>query len=170
LLHKKSHEINVLNELAEEGKRHKAMMSIGIFTDKNHQPTNAEIFEAIGKMLPAWQVLVKFIRENYAVQEDFKFLYGKKYGWALRFRINGKLLTSFYPTQNSFTAQVILNPAAIKQTQSMKLGKNVRRVITKAHPYPEGRWLFIPVESERDIRDIQQLLELKSETKRLRKK
>jgi hypothetical protein len=145
-------------------------MSIGLFTDKNHQPTDAEIFEAIGKMLPAWQVLVKFIRENYTVQEDFKFLYGKKYGWALRFRINGKLLTSFYPTQNGFTAQVILNPAAIKQAQSMKLGKNVQRAITKAHPYPEGRWLFIPVESKNDIRDIQRLLALRSQTKRHQKR
>jgi hypothetical protein len=170
LLHNRSHEIDVSNGLAEEGKRQKATMSIGIFTDKNHQPTDAEIFETIGQMLPAWQVLIKFIRENYIVQEDFKFLYGKKYGWALRFRISGKLLTSFYPTQNGFTAQVILSPAAIKKAQSMKLGKNVRRVITKAHPYPEGRWLFIPVESERDIRDIQRLLVLKSETKRLRKK
>jgi hypothetical protein len=145
-------------------------MSIGLFTDKNHQPTDAEIFEAIGKMLPVWQVLVKFMRENYTVQEDFKFLYGKKYGWALRFRINGKLLTSFYPTQNGFTAQVILNPAAIKQAQSMKLGKNVQRAITKAHPYPEGRWLFIPVESKNDIRDIQRLLALRSQTKRHQKR
>jgi hypothetical protein len=145
-------------------------MSIGVFTDKDHQPTGTEVFGAIGPMLPAWQVLIKFIRDNYAVQEDFKFLYGKKYGWALRFRINGKLLTSLYPTQNGFIAQVILNPAAVKQAQSMKLGKNVRQAIAKARPYPEGRWLFVPVESENDVRDIQHLLALRSKTKRLQKR
>lgn len=145
-------------------------MSIGVFTNKNHKPTNTEVFGAIGSMLPVWQVLVKFIRENYAVQEDFKFLYGKKYGWALRFRINGKLLTSLYPTQNGFTAQVNLSPAAVKQAQSMKLGKNVQQAIAKAHPYPEGRWLFVPVESRNDVRDIQHLLTLRSETKRFQKK
>lgn len=145
-------------------------MSIGVFTDKNRQPTDTEVFEAIGPMLRVWQVLVKFIRENYAVQEDFKFLYGKKYGWALRFRINGKLLTSLYPTQNGFTAQVNLSPAAIEQAQRMKLGKNVQQVIAKAHPYPEGRWLFIPVESENDIRDIRRLLALRGETKHFQKR
>jgi hypothetical protein len=145
-------------------------MSIGVFTDKNHQPTDTEISEAIGPMLSAWQSLVKFIRENYAVQEDFKFLYGKKYGWALRFRISGKLLTSLYPTQSGFTAQVNLNPAAIKQAQRMKLGKNVQQAIAKAHPYPEGRWLFVPVESKKDVRDIQRLLALRSETKYLQKR
>jgi len=144
-------------------------MSIGVFTDKNYQPTDTEVFGAIGSMLPSWQELVKFIRENYRVQEDFKFLYGKKYGWALRFRINGKLLTSLYPTQNGFTAQVNLGPTAIKQAQRMKLSKNVQQTIAKAHPYPEGRWLFVSVESENDIRDIQRLLTLRSETKRLRK-
>ncbi len=145
-------------------------MGIGLFTDKNRQPTDTEIFEAIGPMLSVWRVLVKFILENYSAQEDFKFLYGKKYGWALRFRIKGKLLTSFYPTQNGFTAQINLSPAAIEQAQCMMLGQNVQQAIAKAHPYPEGRWLFVPVESENDIRDIQHLLALRSETKRFQKR
>jgi hypothetical protein len=145
-------------------------MSIGAFTDKNHQPTDTEVLQAIGPMLPAWQVLVRFIRENYRVQEDFKFMYGEKYGWALRFRISGKLLTSLYPTENGFTAQVILNPAAIERVQRMRLSKNARQAIAKAHPYPEGRWLFVPIESENDIRDIQRLLVLKRAIRRDQKR
>jgi hypothetical protein len=145
-------------------------MSIGAFTDKNHQPTDTEVCEAIGPMLQAWQGLVQFIRENYPVQEDFKFMYGEKYGWASRFRTSGKLLTSLYPTQNGFTAQVILNPAAIEQAQRMKLGKNARQAIAKAHPYPEGRWLFVPIESENDIRDIRRLLVLKRAIRRNQKR
>jgi hypothetical protein len=140
-------------------------MSIGAFTDKNRQPTDTEVLEAIGPMSQTWQALVQFIRENYPVQEDLKFMYGKKYGWALRFRISGKLLTSLYPTQNGFTAQVILDPAAIEQAQRVKLGKNARQAIAKAHPYPEGRWLFIPIECKSDIRDLQRLLALKRGTR-----
>jgi hypothetical protein len=168
--HNRSHGIDASKELAEYGKRQGTAMSVGVFADKNHRPTDTETSEAIGPMLPAWGVLVKFIRENYTVQEDFKFLYGKKYGWALRFRISGKLLTSLYPTQNGFTAQVILNPTAVKQAQSMKLGKNVRQAIAQAHPYPEGRWLFVPVESKKDVRAIQRLLALRTETKHLQKR
>jgi hypothetical protein len=145
-------------------------MSIGVFTDKNRQPTDTEVCETIGLMLQAWQALVQFIRENYRVQEDFKFMYGKKYGWGLRFRTHGKLLTSLYPTQNGFTGQVILNPAAIEQAQRMKLGKNARQAIAKAHPYPEGRWLFVPIESENDIRDFQSLLVLRRGIRRNQKR
>jgi hypothetical protein len=144
-------------------------MSIGIFTDKKHHPADAEVLEAIGPRLPLWQGLARFIRETYPAQEDFKFLYGKTYGWALRFRIKGQVLTSLYPTQGGFTAQVNLSPEAVEQAQGMQLGHNVQQAIERAHPYPEGRWLFIPVESGEDVRDIQHLLALRAETKRLRK-
>ena len=62
-------------------------MSVGIFIDKHHQPTDAEVNEAVGARLALWQELITYIREKYPCQEDFKFLYGKTYGWARRFRI-----------------------------------------------------------------------------------
>ena len=144
-------------------------MSIGAFTDRKHQPMQDEMLSAIGPRLSAWQELIRFIRDNYPSDEDFKFLYGKKYGWALRFRIRGTLLTSLYPTQGGFTAQINLDPAAIEQALEMKLGENVQQAIARATPYPEGRWLFIPVESEADLRDVQRLLALRVETKGLQK-
>lgn len=140
-------------------------MSIGVFTDKKHQPTDDEIRQAIGPKLSAWQELVLFIRENYPSDEDFKFLYGKEYGWALRFRIRGKLLTSLYPTEDGFTVQINLSQAAVAQAQRMKLGDNVKEAIARANPYPEGRWLFIPVCSASDIQSIKQLLALRGEAK-----
>jgi hypothetical protein len=142
-------------------------MSIGLFTDKGSQPTDAQVLEAIGPKLPLWHALVHFVREQYPIQEDFKFLYGKNYGWALRFRIKGKLLVSLYPAQGGFTAQVNLSSDAIEKAQSMKLSKNVQQAIARAHPYPEGRWLFISVESEKDLRDIQRLVAMRVDEKRL---
>lgn len=72
-------------------------MSVGVFTDKHHEPTETEILEALGSKLALWQDLIEFIRETYPAQEDFRFLYGKHYGWARRFRTKGRLLTSLYP-------------------------------------------------------------------------
>jgi len=43
----------------------------------------------------------------------------------------------------------------------------VQRAIARATPYPEGRWLFVPVESEQDLQDVQRLLVLRAEDKRL---
>jgi hypothetical protein len=116
-----------------------------------------------------WKTLAQFIREHYPTQEDLKFFYGKRYRWALRFRIQGKLLASLYPTQNGFTVQVNLDAAAIEEVQRMQMGENVQQAIVDAYPYPEGRWLFIPVQSESDVRDIRELLDLRVKTKHLQK-
>jgi hypothetical protein len=145
----------------------KLTMGFGAFTDKKHQPTKDEILEMIGAMRSAWQELIRYIRENYPSDEDFKFLYGKNYGWALRFRIRGKLLTSLYPSKDGFTVQINLSPAAIEQTQRMRLGKNAQGVIARANPYPEGRWLFITVSTVDDVQDIHKILALRVHTRRL---
>lgn len=145
-------------------------MSIGAFTEKFHQPTMDEVQAVIGPQLATWHALIAFIRESYPADEDFTFLYGKTYGWALRFRLRGKLLTSLYPAVGGFTVQINLSPAAVEQAQQMGLGESVQQAIARAKPYPEGRWLFIPVTSAADLHAVQQLLALRADTKRLHNK
>jgi len=142
-------------------------MGVGFFTDIKKRPTEAEIQEVIGAKFPIWQELVRYIREKYPCQEDFRFLYGKNYGWGLRFRIKVQLLTSLYPGKDGFSVQVNLSPEAVERAFKMKLGQNARQAIERAFPYPEGRWVFIRIESEADAGDVRQLLALRVETKRL---
>ncbi len=142
-------------------------MSVGVFTDRKQRPSEAEIAGALGALRPAWDGLIQRIRGRYPAEEDFTFLYGKKYGWALRFRVRGQLLTSLYPTQGGFTGQINLDPPAIERAQQMDVGAAVRQAIERATPYPEGRWLFIPIGSADDLSDIERLLALRVETKRL---
>jgi hypothetical protein len=142
-------------------------MSVGIFTEKKHHPAECEILEALGRALPLWDELIAYILETYPCEEDFKFMYGKNYGWARRFRIKGQLLTSLFPAKDCFKAQVNLGPEAVDEALGMNLGSNVQQAIAGAIPYPEGRWLFIAVESAGDMQDIQRLLKLRVRTKRL---
>ena len=138
-------------------------MSVGAFTDRKQRPTEDAIREAIGARLPVWQELIHFLRAAYQTSEDLVFLYGKNYGWALRFRVRGKLLTSLYPARGGFTVQINLSRVAVERVQSMKLGERAREAFARAKLYPEGKWLFLPVESAEDVRDIRQLLVLKLE-------
>ena len=142
-------------------------MSIGCFTDKASRPTEAQILEAVGPKLSYWHKLIGSMRESYPVQEDFKFLYGKTYGWALRFRLRGQLLVSLFPTQGGFTCQVNLSPQAIEKALSMKMSQNVQQAIARAHPFPEGRWLFISIETEEDLTDVKRLIDMRVQTKHL---
>jgi hypothetical protein len=140
-------------------------MGIGLFTDKGHPPTEAEILAAVGPRLDLWQRLLLYVRTSCRAQEDLKFMYGQPYGWARRFRVRGKLLTALYPAAGGFTVQIILSTVAIEQAQRLPLSPHVQQVIAQAHPYPEGRWLFIPVLSESDASDIEQLLPLRAAMK-----
>ncbi len=110
-----------------------------------------------------WNSMLGEIRKSSKVQQDFKFMYGKKYGWALRFRLSGKLLTSLYPNVNYFVAQVILSAHQLLEIKDVEVHENTRRAIEGANLYPEGKWLFIPVKTAADLRDVKQLLKLKTE-------
>jgi hypothetical protein len=137
-------------------------MAIGAFTDKLHQPTTEEIHAAIGSKRQLWENLTNFIGDNYRLKSDFAF-YGKNYGWALRFRKGGKALLSLYPSQDSFTVQIIISQIQAEKALSLSLSKKVSKIIEDARPYPEGLWLFIKIESEQDLNDVKQLLKVKSQ-------
>lgn len=135
-------------------------MGIGVFTDKQHQPAVDEILEVVGSKRLMWEDLIQYVSENYRVYGELRY-YGKNYGWAMRFRKGGKALLSLYPKQNGFTAQVVLSEPDIQQALLLELGKNSLQAIEAAHPYPEGRWLFIEIQSNKDIDDLKRLLGFK---------
>jgi len=137
-------------------------MPYSAFTDKEHCPTMKEVFAKVGARKPLWETIIQFVEGNYGVKKaDFGF-YGKSYGWALRFRKGGKALISLYPGKENFTAQIIISPSDAKKAFDLSLGENTRKVLENAHKFHEGRWLFLKVESDQDVRDVQLLLTVKS--------
>jgi len=136
-------------------------MAVGTFVEKEHQPTMREISNSVGSKKDLWDSLERFVAENYRTKRDFAF-YGKNYGWAVRFRKGGKALLSMYPGEGSFTVQIVLGETSASKASSLRLGKNAKNVLENARQFPEGRWLFIRASSKQDIRDIQQLLLLKT--------
>jgi hypothetical protein len=136
-------------------------MPVESFVEKQHQPTMREVFASIGSKKGLWENLEKFVAEKFRTKRDFVF-YGKNYGWALRFRKAGKALFSMYPGERIFTVQIVLAETPAKKASSLKLGKNTRNMLESVHQFPEGRWLFIKVNSKQDLRDIRQLLLLKT--------
>ena len=138
-------------------------MSVGAFVDKQHQPTIDAMIALVRSKRRLWEGLMQFIEENYRVKRDFAF-YGKNFGWALRFQRGGRALVAFYPGVDSFTVQVIIAPAQLEEALQLHLGTKVRELLINARAFTEGRWLFIPVESEQDCRDVRRLLRVRGGT------
>jgi len=135
-------------------------MTIGLFADKEYQPTLTAVLEVLGAKRPLWEGLTQFIADNYPIPGEWNFG-GKNYGWNLWYRKSGKTLVTLYPQKGCFVAQIVLGGAQVEQALTLKLGKNVGTVLTETPQLHDGRWLFITVKTAQDVKDIQQLLQVK---------
>lgn len=138
-------------------------VSYGLFTDKHIQPSPNEINEALGTVQAEWTSLGDFVHSHYRTQEDFKFLYGRDYGWALRFRHKGKLLTALFPNRDHFTCLVILNWEQLGLVENIKFHSSTRKAIDSANLYAEGKWLFVKVGALNDVKDVGTIVDLKAQ-------
>ena len=135
-------------------------MTIGRFLDKDYQPTETAVLAALGAKQPLWKDLTQFISNNYPIPGEWNFG-GKNYGWNLWYRKSGKTLVTLYPQDGYFVAQIVLGKAQVEQALTLKLGKNVGTVLAETPQLHDGRWLLIKVKTQRDVKDIQQLLQVK---------
>jgi hypothetical protein len=133
----------------------------GCFIDRGQRPKTRQILQVIGKKRREWEELCRYLASEFQAREELKF-YGTNYGWALRFRKGGKALASLYPDRDGFTVQVVLPESDVQTAATWELGRNVKEVLENAHPFPEGRWLFVRVKSRKDLLDVRRLIALKS--------
>ncbi len=141
-------------------------MPIGTFLDKEHQPTANDVSVALGSKEPLWHELEQFLAETYAVPGVWGFG-GKNYGWNVSYRNGGKALVSLFPRDKSFVAQIVLGVDQVAEAACLKLGKQVATVLRETPQLHDGRWLFIPVKSKQDLKDVQALLQVKRKPKRV---
>ena len=140
-------------------------MAVGCFLDKTSTPAPEAVSAALGTAFPLWQALIQFIAETYQMTTEFSYG-GKNYGWNLWYRKSGKALVSLYPQSGSFVAQVVLGKEQVEKALGLELGEKVGRMLRETPQFHDGKWLFIPVENQTDLEDVQQLLLLKKKPSR----
>lgn len=130
------------------------------FMDPEHRPTEKEILGALGSRAPLWARLTAYLAEAYAIEPTF-VPPSRNYGWDVKYRKGGKTLVSLTPDEGGFTALVVLGEKEAEAARELELGKRVQGVFDDARQLRDGRWLFVQVESERDVEDIEKLLAVK---------
>lgn len=135
-------------------------MAPTVFMDREHQPTESEILAALGVAAPLWELLTTYVHEAYAIEPTF-YPPSKNYGWDVKYRKGGKTLLSLTPDEGGFVALVVLGEKETEAARELELGPHVRGVFDDARQLRDGRWLFVRVESERDVEDLEALLAVK---------
>ena len=132
-----------------------------IFIDRAQKPHDANVHAVLSRARKAWEDLVGHLEETYSLKGSLHFMYGPRYGWALRFERGGRLVLALYPNRGYLIVQIILSIPQVSAAIAMGLPLFVLKVLEAAKKYPEGRWLFIPVKSLSAARELRPLIELK---------
>ncbi len=132
------------------------------FLDRGREPTRAAVGSVLGPAREAWDDLEKHLLQTYRLGAAFHFMYGERYGWALRLHRGGRLFAALYPSEGKVTVQVILNRAQVAAAPTLGLSPRIITVLSAAKDYPEGRWLFVPVDSVAAAHELRPLLALKA--------
>lgn len=138
-------------------------MSPDRLLDKSHPPSEEDIAAIIGQ--PAaqfWSELRRFVCETYILSPEWKYE-GIKSGWSLYMRKGGRSLLTLSPKSSGLSALVVLGAKESEKAlaEASSFGPNVRERLQTAPVFHDGRWLFISVNSSRDVEDIQRLLLIK---------
>jgi Protein of unknown function (DUF3788) len=134
-------------------------MSEAVVLDSSAPPSEADVEQLLGPATRAWHT----VREGLAAMGATAAWNwgGARSGWELRGTRAGRPFTTLMPRPGAFQALVIIGPNLAAEAAALPLGRAARAAFEAAHPYPDGRWLFLPVVSRDDAEDVLVLLELK---------
>jgi hypothetical protein len=139
-------------------------MNKGFFTDKALRPAENDSVKIIGKAMNNWDALLRHLTTEFKLKGELKF-YGINYGWALRFNKSGKSIVALYPNKNFFIVQIILNSNQAEFALSQALDLKTKTLIRDKESIHEGKWIYLQIDQETDLKDILRLIDIRIKVK-----
>jgi Protein of unknown function (DUF3788) len=132
-------------------------MAYGAFVERTQRPTAQGVREVLGRGRSHWDALAEFMTKTYKARSDFTF-YGRSFGWAVTYRKAGRSLLALFPAKGTLTALVVLGHTEVGWAHEVRLSEAVRTIIEGAPEFKEGRWLFVPVRTKKDVVEVEKLV------------
>jgi hypothetical protein len=138
-------------------------MTLGAWRRHDAPPTAAGMADAISDARrPMWIALTRWLRETYGLGGELTWT-DEETGWVLRYRRNGRALTTLMPGEaGGIGALVVVGPSILDAALATPLSEPTREALEVAKPYADGRWLWLKVTEPRIVDDIETLIRLKS--------
>jgi len=135
--------------------------------DKNSQPTNQDILNAIGKRSNLWLSIHQFIHDNYDFDKELAF-YSKNYGWTVRYRKGKKTLVSCFPEQGAFSVLLVLGRAETEKVKQVRetLNQNFLAVFDNTKQLHDGKWMWIRILNQEDVNTLIKVIQIKRKIKK----
>ncbi len=131
------------------------------FIGKAAQPTEKELYTALGPAFSAWNELLDWFNKEQGVNIHEWTSYLPKYGWTLRLKLKKRTIVYLGPGEGRFQVMFILGAKAVAAAQTSNLPKAVLVTLDEAPRYPEGTGLRLLVSKSRDLPAIRKLALIK---------
>jgi len=135
--------------------------------DEGSAPSIGAIKKTIGqKNVPAWKDLREYLKRAYEIEPELLF-YGKKYGWAYKYRKSSKTLCALFAEKGAFTVLITLGKKELEKLDPdlPKLSKKMQDLISSTQLLHDGKWLWIRLPNVGNVEDIKTILQVKRRPK-----
>jgi hypothetical protein len=111
---------------------------------------------------PLWLALTGWLATTYGLDGELAWT-DEDLGWVLRYRRNGRALTTLMPgAAGGFSALVVVGPSILDAALAAPLSPTTLDGLEFAAPYADGRWLWLPMTEPELVDDVETLLLIKS--------
>ena len=132
------------------------------FTGKPTQPTESELYAALGSSATLWKDFVQSMANEEGVAgQEWKGICVKKYGWSLRLKQKSRNIVYLGPGQGCFMVGFVLGDRALKAAKAARLPRRVADALATAPQYPEGTGLRLLVQRAADLPAIRKIAAIK---------
>ena len=136
-------------------------MDSSIFMDKEKQPAESDLREALGEKYQLWMEIRDRVFEKYPEgKEEWNFP-GKKYGWSFRIKDKKRAILYLLPRDREFMVAFVFGGKAFKAIMESEVSEQIKSELEGARVYAEGRGIRIPVPDRSGLKDIFLLLDFK---------
>jgi hypothetical protein len=136
-------------------------MPLSAFEDKDHQPNETDLKEALAETYLIWTNLKSDIFAAYPpMTETWKFA-GKSTGWGMRLVQKDRVIVYMTPSDGFFRFSLVLGEAAVRAAHALKLPAHMITAIDSAKKYAEGRGIRFEIKSAKDVKGLLELVGVK---------
>lgn len=132
-----------------------------VFLVKETMPNEEKIHETLGSNYAHLNAIRQFIGEEIGdTSEEWKF-YGKKLGWTLKNFYKKRNLFFIGMYKGYFKITFVFGERAAKNVFDSGIAAELKKELSQARKYAEGRGLSINVDNDNYLDDIKELIRIK---------
>lgn len=136
-------------------------MALSIFEEKEKIPEVQDLKMVLKSSYSIWAEITDYVYEKYPQATEKWGYAGKKYGWSYSLKDKRRAIIYLTPSNEYFMVGMVFGRKATDQALSISLSPNIKKIISTARVYAEGRGFRIDIHNDEFLKDIKILIDIK---------